>query len=205
MTIIYITRHSIPDKTKYNEFGNEVEKSKSIDLSIDGIVKAQVFFKSEEFKNIEKVYTSDYVRAIKTGKMLKKDIIIDKRLGERIAGISDLTMTSAEFFNRQIEDKNFKFKNGESALEIQNRMYDAIKDIVRDNQNKKILVVTHGASLTFLLMKFCNICLTDIYNKKRKIIFNNKIIFEDKFDYLETFKLTFNKNKLVNLEIVSKL
>ena len=33
----------------------------------------------------------------------------------------------------------------------------------------------------------------------------NKIIFEDKFDYLETFKLTFKEKKLINIESVGNI
>ena len=79
-------------------------------------------------------------------------------------------------------------------------MNDAIEEIINNNKNKEILVVTHGASMTFLLMKFCNIEMTNIEKKIRKIKFKNKIIFENKFDYLETFKLTFDeKNEIVDI------
>jgi broad specificity phosphatase PhoE len=205
MTIIYLTRHTKPDKTKYKKSSNELEQNKTIELSEEGKIKAQEFFKKQEFQTIEKVYTSDYIRAQETGKIFKNKIIIDKRLGERIPGIPDTSLTPSEYFNKQIKDKNFKFKNGESRKQIENRMYEAIKDIIKNNENEKILVISHGAAITFLLMKFCNIEMTNIENKIRKITFKNRKIFEKNFDYLETFKLTFEKDKLINIESVGNI
>lgn len=205
MTIIYLTRHTKPDKTKYKKSSNELEQNKTIELSEEGKIKAQKFFKKQEFKTIEKIYTSDYIRAQETGKLLNKPITIDKRLGERISGIPDLSLTPNEYFYKQIKDKNYKFRKGESRSEIETRMYDALMDIITKNQNKQTLVITHGTSMTFLLMKFTDIEITDINKKIRKIKYKNKIIFENKFDYLETFKLTFKEKELINIESVGNI
>ena len=205
MTIIYLTRHTKPDKTKYKKSSNELEQNKTIELSEEGKIKAQEFFKQQEFKNIEKVYTSDYTRSQETGKLLNKPLIIDKRLGERISGIPDSSLTPNEYFYKQIKDKNYKFKNGESRSEIETRMYESLIDIINDNQNKQTLIITHGTSMTFLLMKYCNIEIIDINKKIRQIKYNNKIIFENKFDYLETFKLTFDEYELINIENIGNI
>ena len=197
MTIIYLTRHSIPEKIK--DLNNTLKQNKEIKLSEEGKKKAKEFFKKDEFKNIKRVYTSDYTRTKETGKILN-EITIDNRLGERIPGIPDTSLTPAEYYYKQIQNKKFKFKNGESREEIEKRMNDAIEEIINNNKNEEILVVTHGASMTFLLMKFCNIEMTNIEKKIRKIKFKNKIIFENKFDFLETFKLTFDeKNEIVDI------
>lgn len=197
MTIIYLIRHSKPDKSAF------VHENKLIELSEEGKIKAQEFFKKQEFKNIEKVYTSDYVRALQTGKLLNKPLVIDKRLGERIPGIPDYGMSPNEYFYKQIKDHDFKFENGESRNEIETRMFEALIDIIENNKGKEILVVSHGTSMTFLLMRFCDIKITDIENKIRRIKFNNKIVFENKFDFLETFKLIFDEqNELIEIRSV---
>ncbi len=59
--------------------------------------------------------------------------------------------------------------------------------------------------MTFLLMKFTDIEIIDINKKIRKIKFKNKIVFENKFDYLETFKLTFKEQELINIESVGNI
>lgn len=200
-TIIYLTRHTKPDKTKYKKNKNELEQNKSIELSEYGIKEAKKFFSNNEFKDINNIYCSDYVRSYETGKLLNKNIFIDKRLGERITGIPDLSITPNEYFYKQVLDENYKFENGETKKEITKRMYDALLDIIKENKNKKALIISHGTSMTFLLMKICDLKITNIENKIRKITINNKTIFEDKFKFLETFKLTFNeKNELINIE-----
>lgn len=200
MTIIYIIRHAKPDKTKYIKSNNELEENKSIKISEYGIKEAKKFFEKKEFQDINKVYCSDYIRSIETGKILNKKVNIDSRLGERISGIPNLTITPNEYFYKQILDENYKFEQGESRKEIQQRMYESLIQIINQNKNKKVLIITHGTSMTFLLMKLCDLQITNIENKIRKITFNNKIIFENKFNFLETFKLIFNeKNELVNI------
>ena len=205
MTIIYLTRHTKPDKTKYKKSLNELEQNKTINLSEEGKIKAQEFFKKQEFQTIEKVYTSDYTRAQETGKLLNKPLIIDKRLGERIPGIPDISLTPNEYFYKQIKEKNYKFKNGESRSEIETRMYESLMNIIKNNKDKQTLVITHGTSMTFLLMKFTDIEITDINKKIRKIKYKNKIIFENKFDFLETFKLSFKEKELINIESVGNI
>ena len=54
-------------------------------------------------------------------------------------------------------------------------------------------------------MKYCNIEMTDIENRIRKIEYKNKIIFENNFNFLETFKLTFNEYELVNIECIGNI
>lgn len=191
MTTIYLTRHSIPDKNQK--------------LTREGVIKAIDFLKNNEFNDVSHIYTSNFDRTKETGLILNKGIIIDNRLGERIAGTPDTNITKNEYYYRQMIDENYKFPNGESRLEIQNRMYSSIMDIVKNNKDEKILVISHGAAMTFLLMKFCDVEMIDISNKIRRIEFNDKIIFENKFDYLETFKLTFDEYELVSIESVGNI
>ncbi|MBP3920371.1 MAG: histidine phosphatase family protein [Bacilli bacterium] len=193
MKTIYILRHSKPDSKK--------EENKSISLSHEGILLAKRYLNKDIFKNINNVYCSDYRRSYETGYQSNKKIIIDKRLGERIAGIVDNeTLTPLQYFYKQVEDENYSFKNGETRKQIEQRMYNALMDIVNDNDSS--IIITHGTSLTFLLMKLCKVQFPNNDKKIRKIIFNEKVIFNNTFNYLETFKLTFDSNKLINIESI---
>lgn len=199
-TIVYLIRHTKPDKFRYKKSDNELLQNKSIELSEYGIEKAKEFFDCFEFCDVDNVYCSDYVRSYETGKLLNKNVVIDSRLGERISGIPDLSITPNEYFYKQVLDENYKFECGESKKEITERMYESLIDIISSNKGKKSLIVSHGTSMTFLLMKLCDLKITNIKNKIRKITFNNKVIFEDKFHFLEAFKLTFDEdNKLIDI------
>ena len=50
MTIIYLTRHTKPDKTKYKKTPNELEQNKTIELSEEGKIKAHELFKKKNIK-----------------------------------------------------------------------------------------------------------------------------------------------------------
>lgn len=88
-TYIYLIRHSEQlklknqkDLSKDSQINNE-----KIILSIDGEKKAEEISKLAELKNIDNIYSSNYVRAISTAKYIafqnNLDIIIDENLGER--------------------------------------------------------------------------------------------------------------------------
>lgn len=53
----------------------------------------------------------------------------------------------------QIENnwKYFKVKNGESVFELQNRIVKKIEEIIKNYQDKKILVVVHGGVIQSLI------------------------------------------------------
>lgn len=88
-TIIYLIRHSeqLKIKGKYLSSENDQIKNEKIILSIEGERKAKELSEKEALKNIDVLYSSDYVRAIATAKYIANknniDINIDKRLGER--------------------------------------------------------------------------------------------------------------------------
>ena len=108
---------------------------------------------------IDSVYSSDYIRCISTAEYLfpKKTINIDLRLGERIAGYPNMDITPSEYFRFQILNQEYKFSDGESLDEVRNRMLESVKDIINENMNKNIAIVTHGVAITFLLCEWCNI------------------------------------------------
>ena len=64
---------------------------------------------SEALKNIDVVFSSNYVRAIGTAKYFAVDKInIDERFGERKFGINSWAELPADFEVRQFNDFNYK-------------------------------------------------------------------------------------------------
>lgn len=88
-TIIYLIRHSeqLKMNSKYLSSEDEQIKNEKIILSIEGERKAKELSEREELKNIDVLYSSNYVRAIATAKYRANknnlNINIDERLGER--------------------------------------------------------------------------------------------------------------------------
>ena len=201
-TTIYLIRHSEPFKVHRGSVRtNEtilLENEKS-PLSINGEKMAERFANIEEFKNLDVVYSSNYVRAMSTAKYFASvndlKVNIDDRFNERIHGVDSWSDLPSNFEINQFGDENYKVGFGESQKEVQRRMYEVLCEILKENQGKRIAIVSHSTAMAFLLKKWCEV----YYDKK--YTFQDKTFFDGKWQYLETFKLIFNDNsELSNIE-----
>lgn len=201
ITTVYLIRHSrkidnsLLDNTNNNEYyQNRREK---IILSIDGEKRAERLSKLKEFDDIDVIFSSNYARAIQTAKYLaesKKLVIhIDERFNERKLGIQK---EDEMIYIKQYYDENIKNLEGESRKEVTDRMLEGFLDAININRGKKITIFTHGAAMTFLLMKWCK--LEYIKENKHKCLnFNNQIVIDRVFDAPEIFKLLIDSNNNV--------
>ena len=207
MTTIYLIRHSEAFRTLQGEFKTndsvQLLNEKS-PLSVKGEELAKTIASKEEFKSIDVVWTSNYVRAISTAKYFAVNnnlkVNIDDRLGERIQGIKSWDKLPAHFEKKQMEDENYKIGYGESQLEVRKRMEEVFNEILNNNINKRIAIIGHSTAITFLLKKWCKI----EYGKPYK--FNGLDFFDGNWNYCETFKLLFDENKeLISVEDIKNL
>ena len=91
----------------------------------------------------------------------------------------------------QLLDRKFKTSDGESAEETNQRMTNFFDKILKEYAGKKIVVVSHGGSIKFFLLNWCEV------NEDVKLVYNNKILDITSPCLL---KMTFRKNKLINIE-----
>lgn len=202
MTTIYLIRHSEPMNQDIKQTSNQDSlqtiNEKNI-LSVIGEKNAELLSKNQEVKNIDYVVSSNYTRAMATAKYIckenNKELNIIQDFGERKFGINNWNELPKDFGERQFKDENYKIGNGESQKEVANRMYNALMDVVNKYQDKKIVIVSHATSITFLLMKLGTY-------QDRKIIFNNKILIDETFKWQapEVFKLQFEQSNLLSIE-----
>lgn len=200
-TIVYLIRHSEKLDTKYidkyhsDEF-YQITREKRI-LSSEGERKAKILSENEEFDKLDIIYSSNYVRTIQTAKYfaerLNIKININKDFNERKYGNP---LESKEIGIEQYYDENIKNNEGESRKEVTERMYNAFNKIVKENKGKNIAIFSHGAAITFLLMKWCD--LLSITNDKKKCLkFKNNIITNKIFEAPEVFKIIINENNSI--------
>ena len=207
MTTLYLIRHSVRMKQnkieKYNTNQDKLILNEKIILSSEGEKRAKLLSEKEELKNIDVVYASNCVRTLQTAKYLLEkqnlSVTIDDRLDERRVGIPNGEIYP-DWFERQYKDENYKTVGGESQKDVRNRMDEAITEILKQHENKRIAIFTHGYAITFYLLKYCK--LIDITDEKLKYEFNNKILFDKKINAPEVFKLTFDKEKLKSIELI---
>lgn len=200
ITTIYLIRHSIPEKKKYifQRFMSELQLNKKNGLSEKGKEKAKFKLFNPEYRNVDCIYSSEYLRAFETAKelsnIINKEIIIDSRFNERLHGNG---LIESNYEERQFNDEHFKLRNGESQIEVRKRMLSGVEDIIKKHSGNTIAIFTHSTAITFLLKKWCDIKYLQYYKYKDKIILNGTI------DYVQAFKLVFEDNILKSISVVN--
>lgn len=201
MTTIYLIRHSKTQEVNVIESNIDLQlKNEKNILSIEGEEIAKKKFDNDEFRNIDILLTSYYIRAIETAKYLtnKNNIPINivEDLGERKFGIENWNELPEKFEARQFTDDLFKIGHGESQKEVRERMYRVLDKILELYEGKRIAIVSHSTALAFLLGKWCEIKYNDFYK------FKGNVFFDGKWNYCQTFKLTFDGKELKNIQTI---
>ena len=202
MTTVYLIRHSEGFRPLQGEFlTNDTVQliNEKSPLSVVGEELAKNLASQNEFKNIDIVWTSNYVRAMSTAKYFAVNnnlkVNIDDRLRERIQGITSWEELPDDFSKRQLLDENYKIGFGENQIEVRKRMEEVFDEILNNNLNKRIIIVGHSTAITFLLKRWCTVEYQKPYE------FNEKTFFDGKWNFCETFKLIFDDNKnLISIE-----
>ena len=173
-------------------------------MSVKGEEQSKRLSESPELQNIDVLWSSSYARAKATAKYIAYrnniDINIDSRLNERKLGnLEDLSkwMKNKPFgvVQAYLQDKKWKAREGESCEEATERVTIFLQKILQENDGKKIVLVSHGALISFLLTNWCEL------NEEMKLVFNNKII---EIKEPSITKLTFYKQTLINIESIEK-
>lgn len=203
MTTIYLIRHSKIFKVnnELNSDNFQVQNEK-LSLSIEGELLAQNKMSNPIFNNIDRIYSSSYVRAIQTAKYLAEkhnlEINVISDLGERKFGISSWNELPENFGRKQFLDENYKIGDGESRLEVSSRMLSTITTILNENKGRNIAIVSHGTAISYLLKKWCNI---EFIDDKLRYYFKDKELLHGYIDNCMTFKLKFDDNdEIIDIE-----
>ena len=204
-TIVYLIRHS--EQLRLDGIKNIKEEqqisNEKILLSVEGEIKASNLSKIDELQDIDVIWSSNYVRAISTAKYIAYEnnlsINLDTNFNERKLGNLETLdkiyyPKKYSFTEAQLLDINLKTINGENRHEVNKRMTCSLNKILKDYLGKKIVIVSHGAAIKFLLMNWCTL------NESRKLVYNNYII---DLNSPSIIKLEFNKDKLENLSIIN--
>lgn len=200
MTTIYLIRHS----NTFNEHKGVsltsepllIENEKS-PLSILGEENASLYLSKNEFKNIDTVWSSNYVRAMSTAKYVAHynnlKVNIDESFNERIHGVDSYKDLPSSFEELQFNNEDYKIGYGESKKEVANRMKEGIDRLLDEYKDKRIVIVSHATAIMYYLSLYTKTSyLSNCY-------FKDKLYFDGNFDYLETFKLEFNDKELISV------
>lgn len=203
-TIVYLIRHSEQLKiegTKNIKEESQINNEKIV-LSVKGEMKARELSELEEFNNIDVIWSSNYVRAVATAKYIayrnNLPINIDTNFNERKLGNLETLRELGKdkkhtYTEEQLMDENLKNIDGENRIEVNKRMTTSLNKILKDNAGKKVVIVSHGAAIKFLLMNWCDL------NENCTLVYNNSII---EVESPSAIKLEFRKENLENITII---
>lgn len=144
MTKVYFVRHAQP------EYDWEDDRTRPLTAEgMDDCKKVVEFFKD---KHIDIFYCSPYKRSIdtiiKTANMFGQEIVLDERLREREKGKDG---NNFGMFRKRWADKNFHEDGGESINTVQKRNIEVLNEILDKNENKAVVIGTHGTALSSIL------------------------------------------------------
>ncbi len=201
MTTIYLMRHSKPFQMHrgIEDFKEDLlTASIKSPLSVIGERLASSSSAHPEFTNLDAVWSSNYVRAMCTAKYFayrnKIKVNISDKIGERVHGITSWDQLPEDYEMRQLADENYRINDGENQRDVRKRMYEFIMSLLDNYYGRRVLVVSHATAITFLLTSWCEVRDGHIY-------YQGNEIFNGKWHYCETFKLTFSDNNvLLNIE-----
>ena len=159
MTKIFLIRHG---ETEWNRVG-KLQGISDIRLSPEGLRQAQLLAEHTPFHAVDAIYSSDLVRAVMTARILadKFDLPIIKERGLRETSfgdwegrfLKDLAKENPNGFEHFFTNPDkVKPPNGETFLQSQARIMNALDEIIADNEDRNIIVVTHGAAIRLI---FC--------------------------------------------------
>ena len=182
---LYLLRHG---KTIWNveeRFQGQLDSP----LTEDGIQKIKKTAKKLENIKFEKIYTSEMDRTINTAKIIVENSKITENKTIKLMKMSELNeihfgdwqgMTYEEIYEKYPENGNNYFNNpkkynpkennGEDLFDGLKRFLKGLNQIVSENKEGNILVVTHGTVLELFFNYIQNVEAHDL--DERKLIGN---------------------------------
>lgn len=143
---IYVVRHGQTDYNKKSLFQGQ----KDIPLNEIGISQAKDMAKKFKEINIDKIFVSPLSRAYETAKYISKTIGIEPQIEEglieRSFGEMEGKPNSEECNIKMLldYDKNYSIFNVEPIQDFFCRVGKTIEEIVKANNQKNIILVTHA-------------------------------------------------------------
>ena len=205
-TIIYLIRHA--ETADENGIRNTNEDPQMINekeiLSVHGEEQSKRLSENTELNNIDIIWSSNYTRAKATAKYIANNnnlpINLDSNLSERRLGnLKELgefmkDKKTQDPSQEQLLYREFKTTNGESAEDTRERMTKFFNRILKEYEGKKIVVVSHGGSIKFFLLNWCEV------NEDVKLVYNNTVLDITSPCLL---KMTFRANELIDIEQIN--
>lgn len=186
MTEIIIIRHG---ETEWNKTGR-FQGHSDVPLSGEGRMQAEVLGRNLALNRVDAIYASDLTRAMETAAPLAArfglSIIPDPLLRELNFGawegrtFSDVNAEDPDAMKRFYNDpERVDIPNSEPFPNFQRRVAGRVREIVVQQRGKRVVIVSHGASIRILLADILGMPIRSIWHVSQLNTAVNKIRFED--------------------------
>ncbi len=155
MTTIILIRHGESEANRRNIFAGHIDP----DLEANGLLQAKLTAKyiADNYQ-VDAIYASDLTRAYKTalclGELLGMSVAKEKGMREIHAGaweginFKDLVEKYPEEFGVWMQDlAKAKCPDGETVVELGNRIFDTLTGIAEKENGKTVVVATHATPI----------------------------------------------------------
>ena len=158
LTRIFLIRHG---ETEWNASGR-LQGNSNVQLSMVGLHQARLLAMHAPFPTADAIYSSDLIRAKATADVLAAQFNLKVQLVPELRetsfgdweghAIKDLAEESADDFEKFFVDPELcRPPHGETFAECQTRVVNAVRKIIADHENQRVIVVSHGAAIRLLL------------------------------------------------------
>ena len=157
-TTVYLVRHG---ETEWNRRGL-LQGQLNSSLTSEGILNTEAFREEITELNPDVIYSSDQERALRTVKILTRDlqreINLHSGLQEMNFGVfqghswDDIESNMKDIYHLYREDDpDYIIPGGESHNQFHRRVTSALQQIAGENIGKKILIISHGGAINKML------------------------------------------------------
>ena len=186
MTEIIIIRHG---ETEWNKTGR-FQGHSDVPLSAEGRAQAAMLGENLAVDHVDMIYASDLTRAMETAAPLAQrfglEVISDPQLRELNFGawegrnFNDVNTENPNAMkNFYTDPEQADIPESEPFPEFQRRIAGRVREIVAQERGKRIVIVSHGASIRILLADLLSMPIRSIWHLSQLNTAVNKIRFED--------------------------
>ena len=186
MTEIIIIRHG---ETEWNKTGC-FQGHSDVPLSAEGRAQAAMLGENLAVDHVDMIYASDLTRAMETAAPLAQrfglEVISDPQLRELNFGawegrnFNDVNAENPNAMkNFYTDPEQADIPESEPFPEFQRRIAGRVREIVAQERGKRIVIVSHGASIRILLADILSMPIRSIWHLSQLNTAVNKIRFED--------------------------
>lgn len=204
MSKIYLIRHG---ETEWNREGRSQGCSNDIPLSEVGLRQADAIGKRLINESIDLFFSSSLTRAFQTAKAIakyhKKEVTMQKEFMEISFGdweglkIDEIKEKYIDIYKIWRDTPHIaKVPGAESLLEIRERSFHKLMEIVNSNKDKNILVVSHGITIKVLIASLMGIDLANLHKIRQDNTALNIFEYRDNSFYTHLINDTCHLNSI---------